>query len=62
MAGLGDCAKIGLSLVGAVLLVLLCVEILVGPGRTSGNVVFATVFLVLLGYAVMRLVRGKKRK
>ncbi|WP_309386670.1 hypothetical protein [Cerasicoccus frondis] len=57
---MGDAAKIVLSLIGAVLLVLLCVEVM-GPGHTSANTIFAVTFLVLLTYAVMRFFKKKPK-
>lgn len=57
---LSDRAKVGLSVVGAVLLVLLCVQLLTAEGGTSGGSVFAAVFLVLLVYAGMRFFKKKR--
>ncbi|WP_309399396.1 hypothetical protein [Cerasicoccus maritimus] len=58
---MADAAKIVLSLIGAILLILLCVEIM-GPDHTSASTVFAVTFLVLLAYAVMRFFKKKKPK
>ena len=57
---MGDAVKIVLSLIGTVLLILLCVEIL-GPDRTTASAVFAVTFLALLGYAVMRFFKKKPK-
>ena len=55
-----DWVKPALSLIGTILLVLLCVEIIAGPEGTTANIIFAISFLILLTYAIARFFKKKK--
>ena len=54
--------KFVLSLVGTVLLVLLCAELALGPGSSTENRLFAGVFIALLALAAWRVRQKSKAK
>lgn len=51
---MADAAKVALSLLGAVLLIWLCADLLARADPTNANIAFAVVFLALLAYALQR--------
>jgi len=57
---LSDRAKVALSLVGAVLLIALCIKMMRDPNATEGAQIFAAAFLVLIVYAASRFFKKKK--
>ncbi|MGE9295650.1 MAG: hypothetical protein ACQKBV_05125 [Puniceicoccales bacterium] len=54
-----DWTKVALSVIGAILLVALCVQLLLQQVRTAPGIVFAVAFLILLAYAFKRFAKKK---